>query len=188
MLDLVEFALQAKAIPFQRFDGTMNLKQRSACLDEFRNNSGCQVLLASIQCAGVGYSISSPYSSVFSNISQFLQPGSNRGIAYSPSGTSVESRKRRASVGPNTQDRSDSAGGNLPLSHEGLHGRGWYLINPEHGHESKSISGSTWPLCKPKSCSLCSCLLAVKAHRRAIFYRFHGWLFSSGLMLTFSRN
>jgi SWI/SNF-related matrix-associated actin-dependent regulator of chromatin subfamily A3 len=54
MLDLLEFALEAESIPFQRFDGTMNLKQRSACLDEFRNNPECQVLLASIQCAGVG--------------------------------------------------------------------------------------------------------------------------------------
>jgi len=54
MLDLVEYALEAEGLEFQRFDGTMNLQQRGTALKEFRTNPTCQILLASIQCAGVG--------------------------------------------------------------------------------------------------------------------------------------
>ncbi len=54
MLDLVGFALEAEKIQFQRLDGTMSLKQRERALETFRTDPECIVLLASIQCAGVG--------------------------------------------------------------------------------------------------------------------------------------
>lgn len=54
MLDLVEVALENAGIGFGRLDGSMNLKQRSAVLKSFREDGSRQVLLASIQCAGVG--------------------------------------------------------------------------------------------------------------------------------------
>jgi SNF2 family DNA or RNA helicase len=57
MLDFVEAALGHVGIGFKRLDGSMTLKQRSAALQNFRSNISCQVLLASIQCAGVGYVI-----------------------------------------------------------------------------------------------------------------------------------
>lgn len=55
MLDLVEIALDFEGIQFQRIDGRMPLKKRSVALQKFRSNSNCQVLLASVMCAGVGY-------------------------------------------------------------------------------------------------------------------------------------
>lgn len=54
MLDLVEVALENAGIGFERLDGSMTLKQRGAVLLSFRKNANRQVLLASIQCAGVG--------------------------------------------------------------------------------------------------------------------------------------
>ncbi|KAF8533502.1 SNF2 family N-terminal domain-containing protein [Trichophaea hybrida] len=54
MLDLVEIALEDAEIGFERLDGSMTLKQRSSALQNFSGKVSCQVLLASIQCAGVG--------------------------------------------------------------------------------------------------------------------------------------
>ncbi|KAF8244057.1 hypothetical protein K440DRAFT_663691 [Wilcoxina mikolae CBS 423.85] len=55
MLDLVEIALEDAGIGFERLDGSMTLKQRSSALQNFSGKVSCQVLLASVQCAGVGY-------------------------------------------------------------------------------------------------------------------------------------
>jgi SNF2 family DNA or RNA helicase len=54
MLDLVELALNRKGLSFWRLDGSMNLSQREASLENFRTDPNCTVLLASIQSAGVG--------------------------------------------------------------------------------------------------------------------------------------
>jgi SNF2 family DNA or RNA helicase len=54
MLDLVEKALAAEQIAFQRIDGGMSLKNRKQAIQCFRDNPACTVLLASIGSAGVG--------------------------------------------------------------------------------------------------------------------------------------
>jgi len=54
MLDLVEIALEHTGIGFERLDGSMTLKQRSSALQRFSGEISCRVLLASVQCAGVG--------------------------------------------------------------------------------------------------------------------------------------
>ena len=54
MLDLVEKALAAERIVFQRIDGGKSLQQRRQAIQSFRDNSSCTVLLASIGSAGVG--------------------------------------------------------------------------------------------------------------------------------------
>jgi SNF2 family DNA or RNA helicase len=54
MLDLVEKALAAERITFQRIDGGTSLKNRKQAIKYFRDNPACTVLLASIGSAGVG--------------------------------------------------------------------------------------------------------------------------------------
>ena len=55
MLDLVEIALGISGFGFQRIDGKQAEPRRRSVLEEFRNNVGCNILLASIGSAGVGY-------------------------------------------------------------------------------------------------------------------------------------
>jgi SNF2 family DNA or RNA helicase len=54
MLDLIEKALAAERIIFQRIDGGKSLRQRRQAIESFRNDPSCTVLLASIGSAGVG--------------------------------------------------------------------------------------------------------------------------------------
>jgi SNF2 family DNA or RNA helicase len=54
MLDLVERALDAEGIGFQRLDGSTTLQQRNKRIGVFRNDDDCTVLLATIGTAGVG--------------------------------------------------------------------------------------------------------------------------------------
>ncbi|KAF8538868.1 SNF2 family N-terminal domain-containing protein [Trichophaea hybrida] len=54
MLDLVEQALDAEGIGFQRLDGSTTLQQRNKRIGSFRNDDDCTVLLATIGTAGVG--------------------------------------------------------------------------------------------------------------------------------------
>ncbi|KAI0899905.1 SNF2 family N-terminal domain-containing protein, partial [Annulohypoxylon nitens] len=57
MLDLIGKALSIKAFKYQRLDGSMNLKQRSQALDDFRKDQECTILLASLGSAAVGYAV-----------------------------------------------------------------------------------------------------------------------------------
>jgi SNF2 family DNA or RNA helicase len=54
MLDLVEKALAAERIAFQRIDGGTSLIHRRRAIQYFRDDPACAVLLASIGSAGVG--------------------------------------------------------------------------------------------------------------------------------------
>ena len=66
MLDLVEVALKINGFKFQRVDGSRTDEQRKKCLETFRTDHQCSILLASIGSAGVGYSITClSYSSPF---------------------------------------------------------------------------------------------------------------------------
>lgn len=55
MLDLIEKALRKSSLGFARIDGTKSEAQRRGAIDSFRSNAKCEVLLASIGCAGCGY-------------------------------------------------------------------------------------------------------------------------------------
>lgn len=57
MLDLISSGLAQSGISCQRLDGSMSLPQRRRALDVFRCSSDCQVLLATLGAAGVGYAI-----------------------------------------------------------------------------------------------------------------------------------
>jgi len=54
MLDLVQIALQANQVGFQRIDGQASLSQRKDTLDAFNNDPKVRVLLASIGAVGEG--------------------------------------------------------------------------------------------------------------------------------------
>lgn len=54
MLDLVEKALAAEGIIFQRIDGGKSLRSRRLAIETFRNNRSYTILLASVGSAGVG--------------------------------------------------------------------------------------------------------------------------------------
>ena len=56
-LDLIEPALGRDKMPFLRFDGTMNQKQRTAILAEFASRRGGVVLLLSLRTGGVGLNL-----------------------------------------------------------------------------------------------------------------------------------
>ena len=53
-LDLIEFALTQKQIPYVRLDGRMNVRQRSKVLETFRSDPSVTVLLVSIRAGGQG--------------------------------------------------------------------------------------------------------------------------------------
>lgn len=54
MLDLIEAALKSRGIRFCRIDGQASMKQRRDALETFGNDSGHNVMLASISAAGEG--------------------------------------------------------------------------------------------------------------------------------------
>ncbi|KAF2179187.1 hypothetical protein K469DRAFT_597047 [Zopfia rhizophila CBS 207.26] len=54
MLDLVEKALEAAGLRFQRIDGSKNLQYRKHALHHFRIDPSCTILLATLGSAGVG--------------------------------------------------------------------------------------------------------------------------------------
>ena len=54
MLDLIARGLMQHGFRFQRIDGQSSLKQRSMALKQFREDSACTVLIASIGSAGEG--------------------------------------------------------------------------------------------------------------------------------------
>ena len=56
MLDLIEKAIALMGLEFQRIDGKKSIGQRRFALKEFSANNHCTVMLASIDCAGLGYS------------------------------------------------------------------------------------------------------------------------------------
>ena len=55
MLDLVGIALASRNLGFQRIDGRHTEGRRRAALEDFRSNTACTVLMASIGSAGVGF-------------------------------------------------------------------------------------------------------------------------------------
>ncbi|KAB8233932.1 DEAD/DEAH box helicase [Aspergillus alliaceus] len=55
MLDLIGNALEERGWAFQRIDGQLSLAQRKDALEEFGNDSQCNIMLASIGAAGEGY-------------------------------------------------------------------------------------------------------------------------------------
>lgn len=55
MLDFIGKGLAQSGIPYQRLDGSKTLLQRRQALEEFRCSPNCQVLLATLGAAGVGY-------------------------------------------------------------------------------------------------------------------------------------
>ncbi|KAJ3037581.1 hypothetical protein HDV00_001468 [Rhizophlyctis rosea] len=57
MLDVVEPFLVDLKIPYVRFDGSMNRKKRERHIEEFQENEGCRVFLASLKCAGFGLNL-----------------------------------------------------------------------------------------------------------------------------------
>ena len=54
MLDLVQPCLKLEKISSERLDGSKSITQRKAALKRFSTDKDCTVLLASIDCAGVG--------------------------------------------------------------------------------------------------------------------------------------
>lgn len=56
MLDLIEKAINSMGLVFQRIDGKKSIEQRRFALKEFSANDNCTIMLASIDCAGLGYS------------------------------------------------------------------------------------------------------------------------------------
>lgn len=55
MLDLIGSGLAQCGISHQRLDGSKSLPQRRQALEAFRCAPDCQVLLATLGAAGVGY-------------------------------------------------------------------------------------------------------------------------------------
>ncbi|KAL7566768.1 hypothetical protein ACA910_019365 [Epithemia clementina (nom. ined.)] len=56
-LDLIEPALEAKGITFNRLDGSMDAEQRVKALKEFDVDDGPRVILCSLKAAGLGISL-----------------------------------------------------------------------------------------------------------------------------------
>lgn len=54
MLDLIEMALQAEGILYERVDGSMPRSGRDRALNAFKQDPACNILLATIGSAGVG--------------------------------------------------------------------------------------------------------------------------------------
>ena len=57
MLDLVEVALAADALPFRRLDGTMTLAARDSQLHDFKQDPSVVVLLLSLRAASLGLNL-----------------------------------------------------------------------------------------------------------------------------------
>lgn len=55
MLDLIEEAIRAENMSWQRIDGQTNLEGRRMAVAEFSGRSDCTVMLASIGSAAEGY-------------------------------------------------------------------------------------------------------------------------------------
>lgn len=55
MLDLLERNLQLCGLKLERIDGSRTLPQRRQALENFRTNSSCTILLATLGSAAVGY-------------------------------------------------------------------------------------------------------------------------------------
>lgn len=58
-LDLIEYALDEHSIKYNRLDGTMSVKQRTAVLDEFKSDDDIIVILVSIKAGGQGLNLTS---------------------------------------------------------------------------------------------------------------------------------
>ncbi|THH14359.1 hypothetical protein EW146_g5965 [Bondarzewia mesenterica] len=54
---LVEDALEASGICYDRLDGTMRRDERSRAMDALKNDPGCEVLLVSLKAGGVGLNL-----------------------------------------------------------------------------------------------------------------------------------
>lgn len=55
MLDLIEVALGAKRLKFERIDGQTSLGKRALAFKNFQEELGCTVMLASIGSIAEGY-------------------------------------------------------------------------------------------------------------------------------------
>lgn len=55
MLDMLEIAFYRRGLRYQRIDGRKTLPQRRDALNQFKNDSSCTILLASIGSAAVGF-------------------------------------------------------------------------------------------------------------------------------------
>lgn len=58
MLDLIEQAIHAENMGWQRIDGQTSLEGRRKAVSEFSGRSDCTVMLASIGSAAEGYAVS----------------------------------------------------------------------------------------------------------------------------------
>jgi SNF2 family DNA or RNA helicase len=56
-LDLIETPLKTEHIPFVRYDGSMNAKEREQVLSVFRENSKYNVILVSLKCGSLGLNL-----------------------------------------------------------------------------------------------------------------------------------
>lgn len=58
-LDLIQVALEREGIDQYRFDGTMDVKKKSAAISEFKSRSQKpKVLIVSLKAGGVGLNVS----------------------------------------------------------------------------------------------------------------------------------
>ena len=58
-LDLIQAALEREQIEQYRFDGTMDVKKKSAAISEFKSHSqNPKVLVVSLKAGGVGLNVS----------------------------------------------------------------------------------------------------------------------------------
>jgi DNA repair protein RAD5 len=58
-LDLIQVALEREGIDQYRFDGTMDVKKKSAAINEFKSRSQKpKVLIVSLKAGGVGLNVS----------------------------------------------------------------------------------------------------------------------------------
>lgn len=58
-LDLIQAALEREGIDQYRFDGTMDVKKKSAAISEFKSHSQKpKVLIVSLKAGGVGLNVS----------------------------------------------------------------------------------------------------------------------------------
>lgn len=60
MLDLIEQAIRAENMGYQRIDGQTNLEGRRRAVSEFSGRPDCTVMLASIGSAAEGYAVCLP--------------------------------------------------------------------------------------------------------------------------------
>ena len=57
MLDIIAQALDLEQFKFQRIDGKKTIAQRRTALKDFSGDQRCTIILASIDCAGIGYNV-----------------------------------------------------------------------------------------------------------------------------------